>query len=141
VDLEKIAYDFEYELDCWNVEPQLYQELVDLVQEWQRRTSSGDRPFLYYSKAVDYVTVYDGRNPKTPVRRRYNWPAAGIIDACNEGAKSVDQIHVLLTHRPDMRESFDAEIDQALDELTAAQLLYKERDKYFTLALPENSNF
>jgi hypothetical protein len=48
---------------------------------------------------------------------------------------------LLLTRRPDKRESFDAEIDQALDELTAAQLLYKERDKYFTLALPENPNF
>lgn len=141
VDVNKIAYDFEYELDSWNVDPHLYQELVDLVQEWQRRAGSSDRPFLYYSKAMDYVTVYDGRNPQAPVRRRYDWPAAGIIETCNEAAKSVDQIRLLLIPRANESENFDAEINQALDELTAARLLYKERGKYFTLALPENPNF
>ena len=141
VDLNKIAYDFEYELDSWNVDPHLYQELVNLVQEWQRRAGSNDRPFLYYSKAMDYVTVYDGRNPETPVRRRYDWPAARIIEACNEAAKSIDQIRLLLTPRPDTSENFDTEINTALEELTAARLLYKERGKYFTLAVPENPNF
>lgn len=138
VDLKKIAYDFEYELDNWNVDSHVYQELVDLVQEWQRRVGSSDRPFLYYSKAMDYVTVYDGRNPKAPIRRRYDWPAAGIIEVCNEAAKSVEQIRTLLAQRPSKSENIDAEIDQALDALTAARILYEERGKYFTLAVPEN---
>ena len=139
VDLNKIAYDFEYTLDRWNVDPYVYQELVDLVQEWQRLVSSNDRPFLYYSKAMDYVTVYDGRNPKAPIRRRFDWPAAGIIEVCNEAAKSTDQIRTLLASRPDTSGNRDAEIDQALDALTAARILYEERGKYFTLAIPENS--
>jgi hypothetical protein len=138
VDLKKIAYDFEYELDNWNVDPHLYKELVDLVQEWQRRTGSSDRPFLYYSKAMDYVTVYDGRNPKAPIRRRYDWPAAGIIEVCNETAKSADQIRTLLANLPDRSMNIDGEIDQALGVLTAARILYEERGKYFTLAVPEN---
>ena len=138
MDLKKIAYDFEYELDNWNVDPHLYQELVGLVQEWQRRVGSKDRPFLYYSKAMDYVTVYDGRNPKAPIRRRYDWPAAGIIEACNEAAKSAEQIRMLLTSRPGTSENVNAEIDQALGVLTAARILYEERGKYFTLAVPEN---
>jgi hypothetical protein len=138
VDLKKIAYDFEYELDNWNVDPHLYQELVDLVQEWQRGVGSSDRPFLYYSKAMDYVTVYDGRNPKAPIRRRYDWPAAGIIEVCNEAAKSVEQIRTLLANRPDKSGNRDAEIDQTLAALTAARILYEERGKYFTLAVPEN---
>jgi len=139
VDLKKIAYDFEYELDNWNIDPHVYQELVDLVGEWQRLVGSSDRPFLYYSKAMDYVTVYDGRNPKTPIRRRFDWPAAGIIEVCNEAAKSADQIRTLLANRPDKRGNRDAEIDHALDALTAARILYEERGKYFTLAVPENS--
>ncbi len=139
VDLKKIAYDFEYELDNWNVDPHLYQELVDLVQEWQRLAGSNDRPFLYYSKTMDYVTVYDGRNPKAPIRRRFDWPAAGIIEVCNEAAKSVDQIRTLLANRPDKSGNCDMEIDQALDTLTAARILYQERGKYFTLAVPEHS--
>ena len=138
VDLKKIAYDFEYELDNWNVDPHVYQELVDLVQEWQRRVGSSDPPFLYYSKAMDYVTVYDGRNPKAPIRLRYEWPAAGIIEVCNEAAKSADQIRTLLASRPDRSANIDGEIDQALGVLTAAQILYEERGKYFTLAVPEN---
>jgi ribosomal peptide maturation radical SAM protein 1 len=139
VDLKKIAYDFEYELDNWTVDPHLYQELVDLVGEWQRLVGSSDRPFLYYSKAMDYVTVYDGRNPKAPIRRRFDWPAAGIIEVCNEAAKSADQIRTLLANRPDKHGSRDEEIDQALSALTAARILYEERGKYFTLAVPENS--
>ena len=138
VDVKKIAYDFEYELDHWNVEQQIYQELVDLVQEWQRLAGSNDRPFLYYSKAMDYVTVYDGRNPKSPVRQRYNWPAAGIIEACNEAAKSADQIRSLLAGRPERGATTDGDIDRALDTLTTARILYEERGKYFTLAIPEN---
>ncbi|HSQ91231.1 MAG TPA: RiPP maturation radical SAM C-methyltransferase, partial [Nitrospiraceae bacterium] len=138
VDLNKIAYDFEYELDNWNVDRQVFQELVDLVQEWQRLVSSSDRPFLYYSKAMNYVTVYDGRNPKAPIRRRFDWPAAEIIEACNETAKSPDQIRTLLASRPHMNGSHDEGIDQALAALTAARILYEERGKYFTLAVPEN---
>ncbi len=138
VDLKKIAYDFEYELDNWNVDPHVYQELVDLVQEWQSRVGSSDQPFLYYSKAMDYVTVYDGRNPKAPIRRRYEWPAAGIIEFCNEAAKNVDQIRTLLAGRPDRSANIDGDIDRALGVLTAARILYEERGKYFTLAVPEN---
>ncbi|THJ20752.1 MAG: RiPP maturation radical SAM protein 1 [Nitrospira sp. CG24E] len=139
VDLKKIAYDFEYELDNWTVDPQIYQELVDLAHEWQRVAGSSDRPFLYYSKAMDYVTVYDGRNQKAPIRRRFDWPAAGIIEVCNEAAKNVDQIRVQLASRPERGGSRDEEIDQALSSLTAARILYEERGKYFTLAVPENS--
>ena len=138
VDVKKIAYDFEYELDNWNVDPHLYHELVDLVQEWQKRAGSSDRPFLYYSKAMDYVTVYDGRNPRAPTRQRYDWPTAGIIEACNEAAKSVEQIRALLAHRPEKGAMLDGAIDEALAVLTAARILYEERGKYFTLAIPEN---
>ena len=30
------------------------------------------------------TTVYDGRDPQAPTRQRFDWPAAGIIEACNE---------------------------------------------------------
>ena len=139
LDLKKIAYDFEYELDNWNVDQGVYQELVDLVQEWRRLAGSSDRPFLYYSKAIDYVTVYDGRDPRAPIRMRYEWPAAGIIEVCSEAAKSVDQIRFLLAQRPEKGKGSDQEIDQALIALTDARILYEERDKYFTLAIPENT--
>lgn len=138
LDLLKIAYDFEYELDHWPVDPHLYQELVGLVEEWQRRARSSDRPFLYYSKSMDYITVYDGRDPQAPTRHRFDWPASGIIEACNEAAKSRGQISVMLQEAKRDRTLSDDELNDALGVLTRHRILYEEREKYFTLAIPEN---
>ena len=138
VDLRKIAYDFEYELDDWPVDPHVYQELIGLVKEWQRLARSSDRPFLYYSKAMEYVTIYDGRNPQMPTRRRYDWPAAGIIEACNEAAKSREQIRAALSEATRDMACSEDELTEALGILTSRRILYEERGKYFTLAIPEH---
>ena len=135
VDLNKIAYDFEYELENWPVDPHVYQELVAAVEGWQRLHASNDRPFLYYSKALDYVTVYDGRNAKAPTRHRYDGLAAVVIEICNEAPKSADQIRTALTGR--IEASADA-LSPILADLTAKRVLYEERGKYFTLAIPEH---
>ena len=135
VDLTKIAYDFEYELDRWAVDPHIYQELVAAVEGWQRMHRSSDRPFLYYSKALDYVTVYDGRNPSSPTRRRYDGLAALVIELCNEAAKSPDQISAMVAGRVDCSERA---LTPVLEDLTNRRILYEERGKYFTLAIPEN---
>ena len=135
VDVKKIAYDFEYELDNWPVDPYLYQELVTVIGNWQRMHKSGDKPFLYYSKAPTYVTIYDGRNPKAPTRQRYEGLAAWVIEICNESAKSVEQIRSAVAAQADCS---DAILRPVLRELTARRLLYEERGKYFTLAIPEN---
>ena len=136
VDLKKIAYDFEYELDNWPVDPHLYQELVAAIEGWQRMHKSGDRPFLYYSKAPNYVTVYDGRNPKAPTRQRYEGLAAMVIEICNEAAKSAgaDSNRASQDELTATTQSYP----QSLNELTAQRVLYEERGKYFTLAIPEN---
>lgn len=135
VDLKKIAYDFEYELENWPVDPHVYQELIATIEGWQRLYASNDRPFLYYSKALDYVTVYDGRNPKEPTRRRYDGLAAQVIEICNEAAKSAEQIHTAVADQSGFSE--DA-LSLILNDLTVGRILYEERGKYFTLAIPEN---
>jgi ribosomal peptide maturation radical SAM protein 1 len=135
VDLKKIAYDFEYELEQWSVDPHVYQELIAMVENWQRLHKSEDRPFLYYSKALDYVTVYDGRNPKAPTRRRYDGLAAVVIEMCNESPRSADQIQTALAGKV---ESGEDTLSPILSDLTARRVLYEERGKYFTLAIPEH---
>lgn len=135
VDLNKIAYDFEYELDHWPVDPHIYQELVSAVESWQRLHASNDRPFLYYSKALGYVTVYDGRTPKNPTRHRYDGLAAVLIELCNESPKSLDQIRVAIP----ARSTADRDnLESILADLTSRRVLYEERGKYFTLAIPEH---
>ncbi|MBA2487269.1 MAG: RiPP maturation radical SAM protein 1 [Nitrospira sp.] len=138
VDLIKIAYDFEYELNQWPVDPHVYQELVETVQEWQRRAVSPDKPFLYYSKAFDYVTVYDGRTPSAPTRERFDWPASLVIDMCNEAPKSLEQLRGVLREHPGAGEVSETILEESLTRLTTKRILYEERGKYFTLAVPEH---
>ena len=83
---------------------------------------------------MGYVTVYDGRNPKAPRRRRYDGLAAVLIEMCNESPKSLDQIRATLDESKTDREP----LESALDDLTTRRVLYQERDKYFTLAIPEH---
>ncbi|MCK6494164.1 MAG: RiPP maturation radical SAM C-methyltransferase [Nitrospira sp.] len=141
VDLMKIAYDFEYELDRWAVDPDVYQELVEIVQEWQRRAASPDKPFLYYSKAFDYVTVYDGRTPSAPTRERFDWPGAFVIDACNEAPKSLEQLKQAIREQGDGDALSDSALVESLAHLTAKRILYEERGKYFALAIPEHPHW
>lgn len=138
VDLTKIAYDFEYELDHWPVDPHVYQELVQAIEGWQRLHDSGDRPFLYYSKGMGYVTVYDGRDPNAPVRRRYDGIAARVIELCNEAAKSLEQLRAAFDRSEPGSCVSQEEITTALSELTNRRVLYEERGRYFTLAIPEH---
>ncbi len=135
LDLKKIAYDFEYELDSWQVDPHLYQEVVAAIGSWQRLHKSGDRPFLYYSKAPNYVTIYDGRNPQAPTRRRYDGLAGLIIEICSEAPKSRAQICAAVAERMDCNE---AALKPVLSELIYQRVLYEERGKCVTLAIPEN---
>lgn len=136
VDLNKIAYDFEYDIDR-RVTPGLYDELVQWVHEWRRRHASDDKPFLYYSKSLSYVTVFDGRSAGAPTRARYDWPAAYVIESCNETPKSLEQLRQGVEGHERLPE---AELAQVLDDLVGKKLLFLERGRYFTLALPTNPN-
>ena len=134
VDLKKIAYDFEYELDNWRVDPHVYQELVSTIERWQRLHATSDRPFLYYSKALGYVTVYDGRDPKAPTRQRYDGVAALVIEMCNEAPKTAEQLLSTLASL----DTSQAQLEPILADLASRRILYQERGRYFTLAVPEH---
>jgi hypothetical protein len=61
--------------------------------------------------------------------------AALVIEICNEAAKSPEQIRAAVTGRSDVS---DEALTPILHDLTARRVLYEERGKYFTLAIPEN---
>ncbi len=137
VDLNKIAYDFEYDID-WKVDPRLYDEFVSLVREWKERYQSPNRPFLFFSKSLSYLTVYDGRGD-SPTSERFDQPYAFILEFCNDQAKSFEQIRKALQDQPPS--GSDHEIQPLADLLASLQkkhLLYEEGGRYFTLALPVN---
>ncbi len=139
VDLNKIAYDFEYEID-WKVDPLLYDELVQLVGEWRKRYFSSNRPFLFYAKAMSYITIYDGRTDQ-PTNERFNWPASAIIELCNETPKTIEQItRAISEHPPASMSDADVSFEKVLASLVEKRLLVEERGRFLTLALPVNPN-
>ena len=135
VDLNKIAYDFEYEID-WKVDPALYDQLCSLVQEWRARYFSQDRPFLFYAKAMSYVTVYDGRTDQ-PTSERFDWPLSFVIEYCNEVPKTLEQIRRASADDPAASTPAPS-IDDAVATLAAKRILVEDKGRYFTLALPVN---
>lgn len=137
VDLNKIAYDFEYDID-WKVDPQVYDDFVRLVRKWKERYHSPNRPFLFFSKALSYLTVYDGRGDN-PTSERFDQPYACILEFCNDQPRTFEQI------RKELQESGPSTSDQTiqpladvLQVLTGKRLLYEENGRFFTLALPVN---
>jgi ribosomal peptide maturation radical SAM protein 1 len=137
MDLAKTAYDFEYDVQR-RVDPALVQQLTTLTDQWKRRHGSADKPFLYYVKGMGFVTVYDGRGEGAPVRKRHEHPAAFIIEFCNEAPKSMELILQELSNRPECGHPSPEALQQTLAELVAGRVLYEEKGKYFTLALPAN---
>ena len=137
VDLKKIAYDFEYEID-WKVDLHLYEALVQLVTEWRARYCSENRPFLFYAKAMRYVTVYDGRTDQ-PTSERFDWPFSCIIECCNEAPKTLDNICQATADVPSHVDSGPS-IATAVSTLVAKRFLVEDKGRYFTLALPVNPN-
>ena len=135
VDLNKIAYDFEYEID-WKVDSALYEQLCSLVQEWRARYFSQDRPFLFYAKAMSYVTVYDGRTDQ-PTSERFDWPFSFVIEYCNEVPKTLEQIRRASADDP-AASTTATSIDDAVATLAAKRILVEDKGRYFTLALPVN---
>ena len=112
--------------------------MIHLAREWKRHHASGDKPFLYYAKAKSYITIFDGRLPDAPVKERYEWPAAFAIEYCNEAPKSLDQIRSGLQARDETVDSSVETMGEILAHLVEKRVLYEEKGKYFTLALPVN---
>ena len=139
IDLNKIAYDFEYEAD-WHVDASVFQELTEATEQWRQRHTSPDKPFLYFSKSMGYITVYDGRVEGAPTRQRYDGLLGFILEHCNEAAKSAEQIGEGAKAHPQVAPEIDR-LEDALALLRSNRLLYEERGKYFTLALPTHQHF
>ena len=78
------------------INPKLKTELRSLVDYWQTRHQLDDLPFLFFTKSVEFVNVYDGRPDGDSIKYRFEGPASQIIIFCNESAKNLDQIQKYL---------------------------------------------
>ncbi len=137
IDHLKIAYDFEFETSN-RIDPELKQELFQTAEEWKQRHQSEQLPYLIFTKAMDFVTVYDQRSLES-IKTRLEGPHAWAFICCNEAPKSVEQIRQYFRGKMG-QEPEDSLAENAIAYLEEKGLLYGERGKYLNLALPHNSN-
>ena len=138
IDLLKIAYDFEFKTET-RIDPQLKNELMQTAAEWKRRHQSDQLPYLMFTKAMDFVTVYDGRSEEESVKTRFDGPSAWIILFCNESPKTLEQIRDRVCEQG-LQEEEPGIVEESVAHLEKQGFLYGERGKYLTLALPHNAN-
>ena len=138
VDLMKIAYDFEFQSSA-QIDPQLKTKLRDMADLWKARLRSDQIPFFFFTKSINFVTVYDGRWGDEPLKMRFEDRSAHILVFCNEAARSIDQIKKHLEEKGVNSEEIES-VDTVVADLINKRVLYGERGKYLTLALPHNAN-
>jgi hypothetical protein len=135
IDLFRIAYDFEFTTQN-EIDPVLRMELTETVQKWKTRHQSNDLPYLFFTKSMNFVTVYDDRSIGNPNKNRFEGATASIIVFCNESTKNMDQIK---KHVKDLGAEESA-AEKGVLQLEKMGILYGEKGKYLTLALPHNAN-
>jgi hypothetical protein len=60
--------------------------------------------------------------------------AALVIELCNEAPKTAEQLLSALASL----DTSQAQLEPILADLTSRRILYQERGRYFTLAIPEH---
>jgi ribosomal peptide maturation radical SAM protein 1 len=138
LDLMKIAYDFEFETPA-TIDPALVQELRDVVKNWKSRHESDQMPFLFFTKSPNFVNVYDGRPSDQPIKKRFEGASALIISFCNESPKSLEQIRGVIQSKNQELENTQP-LELVLQDLVQQGIIFSEKGKYLTLAIPHNSN-
>jgi len=131
--LSNLAYDFQHRyLD--GRDPETYVTgLRDAVDRW-RQLSKDDPGYLCYRRGPGFLSVEDRRAGLEPADYRFDGIEGKIYLACDAGA-TADQLSTQFAVDGD--EELDAkEIQEFLDDLVQARLMYREENSFLSLAIP-----
>jgi ribosomal peptide maturation radical SAM protein 1 len=138
VDLEKIAYFFDYDAD--GILPiAAHASLVEQVAEWQRRWDSGPRPYLVYQRAPEWLQIVDRRGSE-PQALSLQGVEAAAYEHCGDTDHTPERVASFL------RAAQGAEIDAGsaramLRRFCTMGLMIEDEDHFLSLALPANGNW
>ncbi|HLP61465.1 MAG TPA: RiPP maturation radical SAM C-methyltransferase [Candidatus Deferrimicrobium sp.] len=132
VDANKLASAFEHPLPYPSEDNIDYiQPLAKLLKEWQNRYFSFKRPMLVYTSGPGFVEIFDTRGEEA---QEYilTGLAAAIVLLCSDICLRdtiVDRI------RSTWGDKHVPEVAPILEMLEANRLVYREDDRYLTLAI------
>jgi hypothetical protein len=91
VDIERVAYFFDYELaDVPG--PATYTALTDAESRWSTAWETGEPPILVYRAAPGFLQIYDGR-PERQGTYTFHDTLAEIYLACVDRPRTAAAVH------------------------------------------------
>jgi ribosomal peptide maturation radical SAM protein 1 len=140
VDLEKVAYFFDYSMDE-TVPDEAHKPTQEWVREWRRRWASDKPDTLIYRRLQDTMFIDDHRwpGPGTVHTLRGVWALA--YDYCGETDRTVPQILEHVGHVTVGFPMTDWEMLAGLQGFCQQRLMVSEDGHYLSLALPANPNW
>jgi ribosomal peptide maturation radical SAM protein 1 len=135
--LQDLAYDFDHRF-VDGYDSRLARKLIEPgVTTWWEGYHAG-RNSLTYRRGPGFLTINDRRSNLGSSDYQLDEAEALIYLGCDSGA-TPDGIVKLLERRG--KTSFSrADVCQFLDDLAAARLLYKENERYVSLAIPDGED-
>jgi ribosomal peptide maturation radical SAM protein 1 len=130
VDLEKVAYFFDYEL-ADPLPDGAYTALSAAVAQWSAAWTSGTPPVLTYWSAPGFVQLYDARHPGSEGTYTFEGTVARIYLACTErpvGAAAVRDRLGLDWHVE--------EVEEVFGEFARRGLMFRDGPLAVALGLP-----
>jgi ribosomal peptide maturation radical SAM protein 1 len=140
VDLEKIAYFFDYSMGETTPE-EVHQPTQELVARWRQRWDSEQRPGLVYRRMPDAVLIYDHRGSGPGQLHTCRGPWAVVYELCGESMRTARQVAEHLHSGPAGLALSETLVTAGLEDLCAKGLMLGEDGQYLSLALPMNPNW
>jgi ribosomal peptide maturation radical SAM protein 1 len=130
VDLDKIAYFFDYEL-VDGLPDETYEALAKAALEWRRAWRDGARPRLEYRWTPGLLEIEDTRRPGRPGTYTAEGLAADIYVACSDRPRTAAAVHQKLRPPVDVEE-----VATVLGEFSRVGLMFLDGDRALALAIP-----
>ena len=130
VDLEQLAYFFEYELQD-ELPRDVHRELTVALKVWQDTWARGETPSLRYWSSPGLLLVEDLRVPGSPLSYTFEEPLASIYLACSDMARTASAARDCA--RLDLAAD---DVEDALSELESSGLVMRDGNLFVSLAIP-----
>lgn len=139
VNLDKIAYHFDYEMDETTPDED-HLATQAWVRAWQKQWE--EKPdSLIYRKTMDGIYIYDNRAAQQRGSYAFYGPLALIYEFCSDTMHSIPQIANYLADTWKDERFSEEMVAAALDEFCRPGLMISEEGKYLSLAIPTNPNW
>lgn len=135
VDLEKVAYFFEYELEA-TLPDDAYQEIHKVLQAWRDAWADKPVPALRLWRSPGLIQIDDTRDSERPCTHTFEEPLARLYLACfNRPRKAADVVKEAGLDHP-----IEA-VEAALDEFVRRQLMMRDGNLFLSLAIPASGAY